>query len=116
MIPRALYWFIVVMMLAILAVVMWAGHYPARVTVINASGTTLENVIVESGSESNTIPSIANGSASSLKLDSGNPVTLKAQSIRWTSPDRMTPGRSLVLYILPDGKVEARSKIGTMSR
>ena len=116
MISRALYWFIVLMMLAILAVVMWAGHYPARVTIINTSGTTLDGVTVESGGDVQTIPSIANGSASSLKLDPGNSVTLRTQTIRWTSQDKLTPGRSLVLYVLPDGKIEARSKIGGISR
>ena len=109
---RAIYWFVVVVMLAVLGAIMWSGRYPAHLTIVNNSGTDLTNVTVESHGDVVTIPFIANGSASSVKIDTGGLVTFRAGPIRWTSPEKLTVGRSLVIYVFPDGKVEARGTLG----
>jgi hypothetical protein len=115
-ISRPLAWFIALTLLIILAAAWWAGNYPARLTIINSSSTDVAGIAIDSGAQHVDIPSIANGAAKSTQLRPGAAVTIRTRATTWTSPNALTPGGAVVVYILPDGRIEARSRLGTLAR
>ena len=116
MISRPLLWFIALALLAILGISFWAGNYPARVTIINNSGADLTGLTLTSSAEHVTVAPVLNGSARTAQLRPGGKVTIRFGSTSWTSADDLTPGRSLVVYVFPDGRIEARPKLGALNR
>jgi hypothetical protein len=105
-----------VTVLAIVGITFWARGYPSRVTIINNSGAEIDNVTIDSGAQRVTIPSIANGAATSVTLGPGSDVSVRFASIHWQSSARLGPARAMVVYVYPDGRIEERSKIGSMAR
>jgi hypothetical protein len=109
-------WFIGIALGALLLVAWWAHGYPARLTIINSSGTRLENLSVTSGDQQITIKHIADGEFRRFSLSSGDPVVIRCGRIRWESAEAVTPAQSLVVYALPGPRFEARSKLGSLAR
>ncbi len=102
--------------LGVLGVTWWAGSYPAQLTIINTSGADLRKVSVTSGDLQFEIATIANGEFRRFTLKSGRFVTIRAAGKTWMSEEKLAPAQSLVIYILPGGKIEPRSKLGTLAR
>jgi hypothetical protein len=109
-------WFIGLALAGVLAVAWWGHGYPARLTIINSSGTRLENVSVTSGDQQITIKHIADGEFRRFSLSPGEPVVVRCGRIRWESAEALTPAQSLVVYALPGPRFEARSKLGSLTR
>ena len=116
MISKPLLYFIVIAVLIILGLAWWAGNYPARLTVINNSGVDLATVTVESKRQHVDLGTIINGGAKSASLDPGDRVTIRYGDKRWTSDAKLTPAQSMIAYVTPNGKIELRSRLGTLSR
>lgn len=102
--------------LGVMAMTWWAGSYPAQLTIINTSGGDLAKVSVTSGQTQFEIATIANGEFRRFKLASGQYVQIRCGGKTWMSEEKLTPAQSLVVYILPGGKIEPRSKLGTLAR
>jgi hypothetical protein len=115
-ISKPLLYFIVIAVVVILGLAWWAGSYPARVTVINNSGTDLPDVIVESNSRRTDLGAITNGGAKSAQLDPGDRVTIHYGDRSWTSDAKLAPAQSMIAYVTPNGRIELRSRIGTLAR
>jgi len=109
-------YFIVIAVLIVLGLAWWAGNYPARVTVINNSGIDLPNVSVESKNEHVDLGAIINGGAKSAQLDPGDRVTVRYGEKSWTSDAKLTPAQSMIAYVTPNGRIELRSRLGTLAR
>ena len=116
MISKPLLYFIVIAVVIVLGLAWWAGNYPARVTVINNSGADLAGVTIESKGKHADLPPIINGGARSVQLDPGDRVTIRFGDKSWTSDAKLAPAQSMIAYVTPDGKIELRSRIGTLSR
>lgn len=116
MISKPLLYFIVIAVVIILGLAWWAGNYPARVTVINNSGTDLASVIVESKGQHVDLGEIINGGAKTAQLDPGDRVTIHYGERNWTSDTQLTPAQSVIAYVTPAGKIELRSRLGALSR
>lgn len=116
MISRPLAWVIALTLAIILAAAWWAGRYPARLTIINSSGTDVPSLTIDSGAQHLELGSIASGSAKRVQLQPGELVTVRTQAAVWTSPDKLTPGGALVIYVQPAGRIESRSRLGSYSR
>ncbi len=116
MIRRRWIYFIGAAFLGVLAIAHWAGNYPARVTIINASGATLDNVSVETPDERIDLGAIDNGVSRSAALRPGERVIVRLGEKRWTSDDKLTPAQSLVLFVYPNGRIVPRSKLGAINR
>ena len=116
MISKPLLYFIVIAVLIVLGLAWWAGNYPARVTVINNSGVDLQDVSVESKGRRVDLGAIINGGAKSAQLDPGDRVTIHYGEKAWTSDAKLTPAQSMIAYVTPNGKIELRSRLGTLSR
>ena|SRR5690242_796570 len=116
MISKPLLYFIVIAVVIVLGLAWWAGNYPARVTVINNSGVDLTTVSVDSKGQHVDLGRILNGGAKSAQLDPGDPVTIRYGEKSWTSDAKLAPAQSMIAYVTPDGKIELRSRIGTLAR
>jgi hypothetical protein len=108
MISKKLLWFIAVCMIALLALAWWGKRYPARVTIINASGVALRDVEVRSGEQRVSTGEIANGASRSVTLTPGEPVTVHFSRTTWSSPRELTPAEAMVLYVRPGPQVTTR--------
>ena len=105
MISKRLLWFIGVALAVLLALAWWGRRYPARVTIINASGVALHDVEIRSGEQRVTTGAIPNGGTRSVTLEPGHTVVVHCRRTTWRSPEELTPARAMVLYIGPDGQV-----------
>ena len=72
MISKRLLWLIAVPLAGLLAFAWWGGRYPARVTIINASGDTLHDVEIRCGEQRVVVQTIPNGGTQSVALTAGN--------------------------------------------
>ena len=116
MISKPLLYFIVLAVIVILGLAWWAGNYPARVTVINTSGIDLPAVSVDSRGQHADLGAIINGGAKSAQLDPGDRVTIHYGDKSWISDEKLAPAQSMIAYVTPDGRIELRSRIGTLAR
>lgn len=141
MISKPLLYFIVIAVVAILGIAWWAGNFPARVTVINNSGVDLAKVTIETNDQRVELGPIINGGARSAQLGPGDRVTIRfggpvpgaqwpvpgksdsalgtersALEKSWTSDAKLNPAQSMIAYVTPEGRIEIRSRLGTLSR
>ena len=116
MISKPLLYFIVIAIVIVLGLAWWAGSYPARVTVINNSGTDIATVTVESKGQRVDLGTVISGGAKSAQLDPGDRVTIHYGDKSWTSDAKLAPAQSLIAYVTPNGRIELRSRLGTLAR
>lgn len=105
MISKRLLLFIGATLVALLALSWWGHRYPARVTIINASGAPLRDVEIRSGAQRVNTGPIPNGGSRTVSLEPGDSVTLHFGRTTWRSPNELAPAAAMVLYIGPDGTV-----------
>jgi hypothetical protein len=86
--------------------VWWAGNYPARVTILNSSGADIASVTLTSGRQQVVLGPLLSGVAKTTQLDAGAVVTIRTPSATWTSPDPLTPGGALLVYVMPGGRIQ----------
>lgn len=104
--------------IAALAVLWHITNVPARVTIVNQSGRTVRDASLQSGRQTITLRPLRNGESRVLSISGGARVTLVLSTEprrSWTSEHAIRPAESLVLYLLPQGKVDARNRLGTFS-
>ena len=89
---------------------------PAHVVVINQSGSTLQSVAIETDGGRIELGNLNNAESRRLSVDATTTLRLRFSGRGWTSPEALTAGQSVVLYVLPEGHVDARRKLGTLSR
>lgn len=116
MISKPFLYFIVIAVIVLLGLAWWAGSYPARVTIINTSGVDLASVSVESKGQHIDLGGIINGAAKTAQLDPGDRATIRYGDKSWTSDTKLAPAQSMIAYVTPDGKIELRSRIGSLTR
>ena len=116
MISRLLLWYVGIAVAVLLAMAWWGQRYPARVTIINASGEALHDVEIRCGEQRVAAGMIANGRARGVALQPGDHVVVHFGKTTWRSPDVLTPARAMVLYVGPGGRIDERSRLGTLSR
>ena len=92
------------------------ARIPAHVVVINQSGATLENVAIETEGRRIELGTLNNSETRRVAVDPTTTLRLRFSNRGWTSPDALTPGQSIVLYVMPEGRVESRSKLGSFVR
>jgi hypothetical protein len=88
---------------------------PAHVVVINQSGRT-QRVVIETSSARIDLGTLNNSESRRVSVDPTPQLRLRFPDRGWTSPEALTAGQSVVLYVMPDGHVEARSRLGTIVR
>jgi hypothetical protein len=115
-ISKPFLYFIVIAVLIVLGLAWWAGNFPARVTVINNSGVDLPDVSIETRGQRVDLGAVINGGAKSAQLDPGDRVTIHYGEKRWTSDTKLTPAQSMIAYVTPTGRIELRSRLGTLAR
>ena len=86
------------------------------VVLINQSGTTLTHIVLNTDDGPSDLGSLRNGETKRIAINPSNTLTLAYNDRKWHSPDALTAGQSLVIYVTPDLRVTARNKIGTLSR
>ena len=95
------------------------ARIPAHVVIINQSGKTLQHVAIDTGTIRFELGTLNNAETRRFSVDATNMLRLvfrgKSDHV-WNSPNPLTAGQSLVLYVTPDERVEARSRIGTLVR
>ena len=101
-------WFIAACVVTLLVLAWWGKRYPARVTLINASGAALRDVEVRSGEQRASTGEIPNGASRSVALAPGEAVIIHFGRTTWRSPQELTPAGAMVLYIRPEGQVTTR--------
>lgn len=116
MISRRVLWPIIIGVAAVLIMTWRMGRFPAHVVVINQSGTTLTHVALTTEDGSFEFGALRNGETKRLSISPTKTLTLSFNGRTWNSPDPLTAGQSIVLYVTPDMHVSARSRIGTLAR
>jgi hypothetical protein len=94
-------------------------RFPATVVVINQSGTTIGRVAVDSGARRFELGTMINGETRRISVGPTQTLRLSFQTATahvWNSPEPLTAGQSLVLYVTPQQRVLPRSRIGTLVR
>jgi len=115
-ISRRLLGFIVLALAVLVALAWWGRRYPARVTIINVSGDAIRDVEVRSGEQRLNVGTIPNGRAHRVTLAPGDAVVIHFGQTTWRSSEELTPARAMVLYVGPGGRVDERSRLGSLSR
>jgi hypothetical protein len=115
-ISRKVLWSIAIGVVAVLIMTWRVGRFPARVVLINQSGTTLTHVVLNTDDGPADLGSLRNAETKRISINPSNTLTLAYNDRTWRSPDGLTAGQSLVIYVRPDLRVTARSRIGTLSR
>jgi len=89
---------------------------PAHVVIINQSGTAIQNLAVETDSARIEIGTLQNGESRRFAVNPTSSLRLRLTSGGWTSPEPLTAGQSVVLYLKPEGRVESRNRLGRYAR
>jgi len=93
------------------------GRIPAHVVVINQSGVTLQRVSIDTSGGRIDLGAMNNGEARRISVDPTETVRLsfhgKADHA-WRSPEPLTAGQSLVLYVTPEDHVEAATALARL--
>ncbi len=119
MISKRALWSIVLGIAGVLIITWHVGTLPARVVILNQSGTTLMNVVIDAGGNRYQIGTLGNSETRRVSIESAEHVRLTFHTTAdrvWNAPEPVTAGQSLVLYITPGDHVLARNRIGTFSR
>jgi hypothetical protein len=110
---------IIIGVAAVLIMTWRMGRFPATVVVINQSGATLGRVAVDTDARRFELGTLINGETRRLSVGPTQTVRLSFQTAAahvWNSPEPLTAGQSLVLYVTPEQRVVPRSRIGTLAR
>ena len=92
---------------------------PARVVIINQSGSSMQKVAVAVDNVRIEVGSIDNGQTRRVSVNPTATLRLSYEQMAphiWRSPKGLNAGQSLVLYVAPDGKIDARDRLGEMTR
>lgn len=116
MIRRRWLYFIGAAFLGVLAIAYWGSNYPARVTIINASGAALHDVALSTPGEQIDLGTIENGATRGATLRPGDVLEVRFSDKHWRSDEKLTPAQSVVLFVYPEGRIERRSKLGAINR
>ena len=116
MISRRVLWPILIGVAAVLIMTWRMGSFPAHVVIINQSGTILAHVVLTTEDGAFQLGALRNGETKRLSIRPTRTLTLSFNGRTWNSPDPLTAGQSIVLYVTPDQRVSARSRIGALSR
>ena len=116
MISRRVLWPIIIGVAAVLIMTWRMGRFPAHVVVINQSGTTITHVVLTTEDGAFELGALRNGETKRLSIGPTQTLALSFSGRTWNSPDPLTAGQSIVLYVTPDQRVSARSRIGTLAR
>jgi hypothetical protein len=111
MISRRAAYSIVLGIAAVLIVTWRMGHFPARVVLINQSGTTLAQVVVDTDSERIELGSLVNGETRRMTIDPTDALRLTFRTTKnraWNASEPLTAGQSLVLYVTAGDRVVPR--------
>jgi hypothetical protein len=95
------------------------AQLPARIVIINQSGGSITRVAIATDSARTEMGSIDNGQTRRLSVSPTATLRLAYEQGKprvWVSPKGLNAGQSLVLYVAPEGKIEARDRLGEMSR
>jgi hypothetical protein len=118
-ISKRVLWSIIIGVAAVLIMTWRVTRFPARIVIINQSGTTLAQVAVDSGANRIDLGSIGNGETRRVSIDPTSTLVLTFRSDTnhvWRATEALTAGQSLVLYVTPCGHVTPRSRIGSFVR
>ena len=102
-----------------IAVMFWVGSLPSRVTVINRAPRTLRDVVLSAGGRRVEWAELRANETRVVTMPSGEVIMLSfvgEHTRRWSSPQPIAPGQSLVLYITATEKIDARSRLGEYTR
>lgn len=95
------------------------GLLPARVVIINQSGEPVTHVAITTDAGRIEAGSVANGQTKRVAVSPSATFRMSYESGGprvWASPKGVSAGQSLVLYVTPGGKIDARDRIGTFNR
>jgi len=110
---------IVIGVAAVLIMTWRMTNFPARVVIINQSGTALMRVAIDTGANRFELGTMNNGETRRISVEPTETLRLSFHTATphvWNSPEPLTAGQSLVLYVTPDQRVTPRSRIGTLVR
>ena len=116
MISRKVLASIIIGVAAVLIMTWRVTRFPARVVVINQSGATLQRVAVDTSSARFELGTLSNGETRRVSVEPTDTLRLSFNGKVWASSEKVTAGQSLVLYVMPNGRVEPRSRLGTFVR
>lgn len=101
-------------------IITWrVGMLPARIVIINQSGETIARIAIATDYGRIEAGSINNGQTKRVSV---NPTDTFRMSYDvggphvWSAPKGLSAGQSLVLYVTPGGKIDARDRIGSYAR
>ncbi len=117
--PKKVLWIVAAGLVGLLIVTWRVGRYPAQVAVINQSGGVVTEVAIISDSERLDVGTLRSGESRVLKIDPSETLEMTYRTDRerrWRMQERLTTGRSLVLYITPSGRIDLRSGFGSLTR
>lgn len=96
------------------------GMLPARVVIINQSGETVAHVAIAAEYGRIEVGSVNNGQTKRVAVNPTDTFRVSydvtAGPHVWNAPKGLSAGQSLVLYITPGGKIDARDRIGSYAR
>lgn len=95
------------------------GLLPARIVIINQSGVPVAHVAVTTDSGRIEVGSIGNGETRRVSVSPTSSLRMAYETNEakvWNSPKGLVAGQSIVLYITASGKIDARDRIGELSR
>ena len=116
MISRTVLFSIILGVAGVLIMTWKIVRIPAHVVVINQSGTSLQHVAIETDGGKIELGTLNNAESRRVSVDPTVTLRLRYSNRGWTSPEPLTAGQSVVLYVMPDGRVESRSRLGTIVR
>lgn len=92
---------------------------PARIVIINQSGIPLSRVAISTDGRRIEVGNIDNGQTRRVSVNPTASLRFfyeQRQPYMWRSPKGLNAGQSLVLYVAPEGKIDARDHIGGFGR
>jgi hypothetical protein len=95
------------------------GLLPARIVIINQSGDPITRVAISTDDGRREIGSISNGETRRLSVSPTSTLRMSFEMNAprvWVAPKGLTAGQSIILYVTPGGKIDARNRIGQFSR
>lgn len=119
MISRRVVWSIVIGVAAVLIMTWRMASFPARVVIINQSGTAITRVSMKTENGQLDFGTIQNGESRRVSIDPTPSLQLTFHSDAghtWRAAEAVTAGQSVVLYVTPDNRVVQRSRIGSLVR
>jgi hypothetical protein len=95
------------------------GLLPARIVIINQSGAPVTRVAITTDAGRIDVGAIDNGQTRRVSVNPTSTMRLSFEQDKpyvWSSPKGLNAGQSLVLYVAPEGKIDARDRLGTFDR